>query len=563
MVVKASFLVCSATVLLLFFVVSLLSFFVLLYVLPPETPDLVIDCSRNNHDQRHLKLCQPSNKPNSLSYGIVDDLLTPEIQSELQSMFETLIFPTVQSNWTSNYYNSIGEAEPLNNVTNECNNDYLVYNPVTKECLLPVRMDVAAHYIKSGGFSGYKESYESLISRLLYFVDYHFEFNRNNNDGDNTNQEDDIYTLKKKTLLKLVDYYNKNQKFLTLLPSVCGNGNKKKANYFRPFQMNLLLQLPHQMLPFHFDVPFFDGATRHIFPKWLLTVMDQSNIQIFNQNRIPQIQIVSYIHNDKDYTNTADVCVADRNTKTGGCESDDNDGNTSDKHNNYNYNYSYTKGGEFLLYDRSVKPTKVLKFPPYARSGVFVDGSVAIHGTNEWYPSYDFKHREKIQDYKKPISINKDDKVDVRFDKEEQKWVVYVNDEIMDEGYKFGWDEVRASVVFREWCFENEQDMNEYDPYLLKSKNDQGNELGVGDLDDILNVLKKDLSEKLDIDVNVIENKWDAIKLATKMIEYYVKYPYSSFSIMPYNYCAIFKLFKRQKRISGVFAWVQNTIGCA
>jgi hypothetical protein len=54
-----------------------------------------------------------------------------------------------------------------------------------------------------------------------------------------------------------------------------------------PFQLSIILQIPGQEVPAHYDVPWFHGATRFTLPQWLLVVMDRSGL--FSEKRVDQV----------------------------------------------------------------------------------------------------------------------------------------------------------------------------------------------------------------------------------------------------------------------------------
>ncbi len=194
-----------------------------------------------------------------IAHSYIIDFMSDETRFKLQKFFEDIHLHQVQSNWTANYYNDIGEAEDVNE-NNQCDNPYLILNENENKCMLPVRVDVAAHYIKSGGFNGWKESAEKLISRMVYFVEYSFNYT-------NLMQFQEIYESKA---------------FIENAKKVCLGEKKQNANsdsvYIRRFQANFILHIAGQQIPFHYDVPFFIGASRYIYPKWLLVVMERSDL---------------------------------------------------------------------------------------------------------------------------------------------------------------------------------------------------------------------------------------------------------------------------------------------
>eukprot|EP01084_Bolivina_argentea_P202955 346676_1 len=286
-----------------------------------------------------------------IAHSYIVDFMSNQTRFKLQKFFENINFHQVQSNWTANYYNDIGEAENANE-NNQCDNPYLIFNENDNKCMLPVRADVATHYIKSGGWNGWKESAEKLISRMVYFVEYSFNY---------TN------------LMEFQEIFE-SKVFIENAKKVClgekkQNMETKNINsvYIRRFQANFILHIPGQNIPMHYDVPFFIGASRYIYPKWLLVVMERSGL--FKDRRVPQVQIVTYLH-------------------------DNNDTNRQNR------------GGEFLLWSEGINQ-EPLTVRTYPNSAIFADGTLAVHTTTTLYPN-----RKNM-----PIMFDKDDLIELRFDK--------------------------------------------------------------------------------------------------------------------------------------------------
>ena len=110
-------------------------------------------------------------------YKYIGGFISENSRMKLQEIFEGLTFKTVQANWTLNYYNDIGELEDIND-DGVCENPYLILNPLNNMCMFPNRIDVAKHYMTYGGYHGLRENYDKLASRMLYFIEYQFDWEK-------------------------------------------------------------------------------------------------------------------------------------------------------------------------------------------------------------------------------------------------------------------------------------------------------------------------------------------------------------------------------------------------
>lgn len=121
-----------------------------------------------------------------------------------------------------------------------------------KICVLPGRIDVADHFIRTGGYEGLKESFEVSISRLQSFAEFIFDMNR----------------------FPIIQELFRSEQFKKAAQSVCPNDQQ----YIDGFQMNYIIQVPGQTVAMHTDAPYFWGATRFLFPQWLLIAMTHSGL---------------------------------------------------------------------------------------------------------------------------------------------------------------------------------------------------------------------------------------------------------------------------------------------
>jgi hypothetical protein len=164
----------------------------------------------------------------------------------------------------------IGEATPLGE-DGKCAHPFLVPDVAKTMCLLPGRIDIAKHYILSGGIDGLKEDVETLSSRVQTFSRYYWSTNG---------------TFQHPVMKRLFE----DQKFLTFAKSVC----PKDKPVVEPFQVTTVVNIPGQTVPVHIDAPIFFGADRFHIPQWLLATMVFSDL--FKDKFIDQVQVVAYFH---------------------------------------------------------------------------------------------------------------------------------------------------------------------------------------------------------------------------------------------------------------------------
>eukprot|EP01084_Bolivina_argentea_P106542 190618_1 len=220
--------------------------------------------------------------------------------------------------------------------------------------------------------------------------------------------------------------------FQSSVQSICGRQNP----YFRPFQLSLVLNVAGQLVAQHVDTPYFWPATRYAFPEWLLSVMQDS--ELFDTQRIPQVKAEVYVH---DWDATSDT----------------------EEYNQF--------GGQFVYYPQGAEH-KPAVIPATPRSAVFCDGSQMVHGTSAFRPELGTVDLDEMGD---------SDAVSLRFNKQDNVWQMYVNNAATDKRYS--WKEIRASMVYRGWCFSDKEMMDTWDPQEWS---------GDWTLRDVIDIFKKD-----------------------------------------------------------------------
>eukprot|EP01095_Lingulamoeba_sp_RSL-Kostka_P000883 TRINITY_DN1116_c1_g1_i1.p1 TRINITY_DN1116_c1_g1~~TRINITY_DN1116_c1_g1_i1.p1 ORF type:complete len:475 (+),score=174.64 TRINITY_DN1116_c1_g1_i1:52-1476(+) len=269
----------------------------------------------------HITPSGPQEKP--FIYRSLDKIWDEEELQVLQQMvkdYETI--PSATKDQTSKLEH-IGEAEPLVNGT--CPNGLLIPNKSGDLCVLPTRVDIALHYLKTGGVSGLKVSYNGLISRMLSFNKFFFSQSSN-------------LTLEIPGFSSLFE----SQNYLERTAEVCDLGTDEP--YLDPFQLGIIVQIPGQQVPMHLDTPYFWGATRFEYPLWLLVCMQWSGL--WEDERIHQVQGVAYLH---DWPEDLD------------------------------------NGGSFFYYPDG-PGGDVHHFQAHKNAAIILDGSIQVHGTSVFRP---------------------------------------------------------------------------------------------------------------------------------------------------------------------------------
>merc|ERR1719295_1709100 len=201
-------------------------------------------------------------------YRVLDEFLSDEQHRTLMTLFEEMRdFPDAKQDWTSTKWISVGEDyEP--SPDGSCPQTYTILNTQTNRCQLPNRIDIGKHFVETGGYNGWKETYPKMLRRLHPFINYQF-------DASKRPEFKALFTA---------------PAFEAAVREICGEQNP----YFRPFQLSLILNVPGQSVPMHLDIPYFWHATRYAFPQWLLLVMQDSGL--FAEHRLPQVQALLYVH---------------------------------------------------------------------------------------------------------------------------------------------------------------------------------------------------------------------------------------------------------------------------
>jgi len=267
-------------------------------------------------------------------------------------------------------------------VNGTCTNPYLL--PQGDICVLPGRIDIFQHYAKTGGRYGAKEKYDQLSSNVQSFAHYLFD--------------EDLEMEEFQSLFNSPNY-------LTAASEICGSGHP----FLKRTQVNLIVMLPGQDLPVHYDLPWFWGASRHTLPQWVLLSMAASGA--WKQQLLPQVQGVAYLHLKTD-----------------------------------------PEGGEFFLYPGDGSSVEV---PATPNTGLVLDGVKVMHGVQRFQ-------------FSKSAPVVGKDKMEL-FHKGDDIWIVRKgnSDDESDVVATYKTQDLRISLVWRSICFPTAQHRDQWDPRFV------------------------------------------------------------------------------------------------
>ncbi|KAA0157136.1 hypothetical protein FNF29_00488 [Cafeteria roenbergensis] len=299
-------------------------------------------------------------------YHYMNGLFSEETLAKLDSLIEEQkSFKTAVADQTAEVDN-IGEALPIDHPG--CGHPLMTPDLNFSRCMLPSRVDIARHFLSTGGPGSFQERYESSVPRLMSFIAYLFK------------------ELDSPAIRSLFD----DPQYVAKATDVC-----RGRSVFDPIQLNLIVMVPGQELPMHFDVPWLWGATRFALPQWLLVVMEQS--QLWADRSVPQIQGVSWLHDSKE------------------------------------------EGGEFFFYPDGPGGDAVA-VPSRRNSAIVLDGCRAIHGVRRFKPG----HSVPPMDHKEPNELRRT---------ASGEWDLVANGETLRS---YNTSDFRISLVWRARCFTDE-----------------------------------------------------------------------------------------------------------
>ena len=214
------------------------------------------------------------------------------------------------------------------------------------------RLDVVENYLKTGGVNGGKYTVDRLFRNANSF----------------------IRMVTDKQEFNHVQKLMQSDRLDGIVQNICG-----QDSIIDPFMINLLVMLPGQALPVHYDVPLFTDLAKSAAPVWLQVALALSNLR--REKEVRQIQFVGYVNGDEKDT---------------------------------------TQGGEFVFWPEGPnKPRQQVSANP--NSAIVVDGVHIAHGVSEWQPN---------GQRRAPPNHGKDDDSKVVYNEETNKWVLVKNGEI-------------------------------------------------------------------------------------------------------------------------------------
>jgi hypothetical protein len=272
-----------------------------------------------------------------------NDFFTEEVLTNLKQIFRTLKISIIADD---SGVEGAGEAVPAGH--QDCKHPFMTYNANRTLCLFPHRLDIALHYMKTGGFGGNFDTPEKLASKLYSF------------------RHKLMTVINEKELVKMY-----GDKFINKAKQICTKNDHKTYTLdtlrTEIFQFDVIVILPGQELPMHLDIPYFWGADRKSLPHWLLAVMKQS--KLFEHLFIPQVQGVSWLSKHQS--------------------------NKNDEESKFN-------GGNFYYFPMKEDINKYKMVKAEHNAAILVDGTQVIHGVEPYkpkviVPSFDKNNRYFIK----------------------------------------------------------------------------------------------------------------------------------------------------------------------
>ena len=366
-------------------------------------------------------------------------------------------------------YDNIGEAvEILEDGT--CPHPYLVPDINGEKCALVQRIDVVSHHITTGGYQGHKDYMDTMAKRIAFFENYAYK--------------------NKITESILDEEFNKlifkNKVFMDRAHDICGID--------KPIldidEMFFNVRVPGQVAPLHIDAPFFHGASRFLFPHWLLVAMQES--KMYQDILIPQVQVIAYVHQ---------------------------------------WEWNKNDGGEFLWFDKGNDYDPIV-IPPTSRSAIFTDGSQTVHASQEWKESkQDLIPKLSYQNKKYELEYidNKQWRL-YSYNLENNTYIRHDDDDII-----LNESDIRMAIVIRAKCYSSESEKNGYN-----AKEEKNNLTISKILNDFIDDMKKKNVYNNEGQKKHLSPAENALELALKILSEYIAMPYPyKYAWIPINFCMI------------------------
>eukprot|EP01013_Petalomonas_cantuscygni_P017357 TRINITY_DN34500_c0_g1_i1.p1 TRINITY_DN34500_c0_g1~~TRINITY_DN34500_c0_g1_i1.p1 ORF type:complete len:481 (-),score=85.64 TRINITY_DN34500_c0_g1_i1:531-1973(-) len=407
------------------------------------------------------------------------DIAPPAVRNALMDTMRN--FPSLPSlsrdlRFYKATHEDVGEGLPIG-PGGSCKNVHplLMANANRTKCILPGRVDVARHFVKTGGVDGLKEPVEMLIPRLQAYGAFLFNYSA----------YDSIANLFSRP------------SFQKAATAVCPSGRP----VLDPFQFNFIVQVPGQTVAAHVDGVYFDKVSRFDVPQWLLAVMQFSGL--FRDHLVPQVQLVVYLHN---WTTTGAAPASSSAPSA-----------------------AAYRQGQFVYWDTvgQQDPHRVL---PDGGGGSAVDGSQVVHAAAVYRADVQPPRLDPSADFGllyRPSAAHPD-----------KPWVVVLtrgvegtSDTEEVEVRRYAEDDLRVTAVYRGRCFASEDERGAFHA----ATRDPDSRMV---LESIFSTLRDDLVQRKVVSRRRWDAQ-TRLDQSLLLLDSYVKYPLPPNAWVPYNYCAL------------------------
>ena len=319
--------------------------------------------------------CNCNVSPVGVQY--LENIWSDEMMDKIREVLrESTITDMAADDIPASQFDNIGESLPLG-PNGRCPAEYTVNKQGTR-CVFIGRIDVATEYVKTGGISRQRKSIEGLYSAANPFI----------SKVQNGARREELAEIMAKSPVN------------GALENTCQEG------ILRNVVMTMLIMLPGQTVPVHYDIPLFSDLPKANAPAWLQVAYALSGL---NKDReIRQVQTITYLT-----------------------------GNASNSN----------QGGDFVYWPEGPQGP-MESFPVVANSAIVTDGVHVAHAVKVWQPE---------SGHSAP-KLNKDDQNEIRYIGD-SKWQIFINgvgEKVYEES------ELRMSFISRYICFRDEEEENSY-----------------------------------------------------------------------------------------------------
>ncbi|MBL4679513.1 MAG: hypothetical protein JKY88_02170 [Pseudomonadales bacterium] len=177
-----------------------------------------------------------------------------------------------------------------------------------------------------------------------------------------------------------------------------------QAEIIRPVAMMTNLNLPAKGSPKHLDLPFFRGLQNREVPSWMLASMGYS--QLFHEWAIPVASAITWFYPGP--------------------------------------------GGDFEYWPDGIDQASKLETAPFLNRAVLADNEYMYHRVGALGPGSKQLAYEDIG-YSATLRLS-----------DEKQWLVEENDNVL---YRFDYEEVRISILWKAHCFKNQAEADSYEDH--------------------------------------------------------------------------------------------------